>query len=162
MTFFVKPAQDSGMLRDAAPQLVTVILDFDSDAPISTAMMPAMPVSAMVRFVLAALAAGGHGGAAFGAELRTFRQHAGRDLRHIGDDVGAQSHGVRRASLLGLGATLSVCPIGWTEQRTGQQGQQASKTHDSHVSIIPGFRNLPGKGSGDVRRRRWIFQYVRV
>jgi hypothetical protein len=90
-------------------------------------MMPAMPISAAVRFVLAA----GHGGAAGRAQLGTLGDHACRDLRHVRDNIGAQLHGVRRASLLGFGTDFGVSPA---IKSTKQHQQQASKTHDPHMS----------------------------
>jgi hypothetical protein len=94
-------------------------------------MMPAMPVSAAARFVLAA----GHGGATGFAQLRAFRHHAGRDFRYVRNNIGAQLHGVGRASLLDFWADFGVDPaIKSTKQYAGQKNRQASKTHDPHMS----------------------------
>ena len=61
----------------------------------SSSAMPAMPPV----MVSACATAAAHRGAAWRAQLRRFRLHAGRHLGHIRDGVAAQPHGIGRAGL---------------------------------------------------------------
>jgi hypothetical protein len=104
-------------------------------------MMPAMPVSAVVFYILACVAlAGGHRGTAGLAELRIFCRHARRDLHNVRDSIGAQPHGVGCTGLFDFGTGLGVGPVELIKQRAGQQRQPANKAYSPHIGLPPVLR----------------------
>jgi hypothetical protein len=135
MTLSGNFAQGSGKPRDAAPQPGTMRPANSRDA--RSPAMAAMPIRMVV--VYRVLATTLHHCAAGLAELRKLCRHARRDLRDVRNDVGAQPHGVARASLLGIGAALSVGPVKAAKQCADQQCQPANVTNGPHLYFSSGL-----------------------
>src|SRR5580704_6188353 len=96
----------------------------------------------------AATAAAGHRDAALLTDLRALCFHAGGGFRHVRDGVVAQSHGVRRASLLDVdgGRALGAGLVKATkEQRANRQRQPANEKRGPHLSY-PGFEKNSHSG----------------
>ena len=84
------------------------------------------------RRALPVLATATHGQAARLAQLRVLRVHAGRNLRDVRNEFGAQSHRVGRTGLpFGIG-TLRIRAVETINQYAGQQQQPANQTSDPH------------------------------
>lgn len=123
----VMPSRDQGAQaarRDHAPQT-----DWSGNSGL--AAMPAM-VLVVVMVPRPSLFSAVHGDAARLAQLRMFGLHAGGDLGHVRNDVGAQSHGVRCASLpFSIGA-LRIRAADAVSECTGEDRQHADRTKNPH------------------------------
>jgi hypothetical protein len=87
--------------------------------PAVSAAMPG-PMVASLALVPASLTATCHYEAAWLAELRSLRFHARGDLRHVRNNVAAQPHRIRRASLAGRVAALGRRATDVKDNDTGQ------------------------------------------
>lgn len=120
--------------------------------------MPAVPAAmdvAPVAARLMVLATAGHRRTALLAELRAFCVHTCRDFRHIGNDVGAKPHRVRRAGLLDIdgwgGSPLGASPVKAAKQDCAdRQCQPANEMYGPHV-FLPGFKRF-GANLATLRR----------
>src|SRR5208282_3761796 len=77
------------------------------------------------------------------AELPMLFFHAGRDFRHVRNELGAQPHRVGCAGLARLGCALGAGAIELTEKRAGQEPQPAGKTNDPH-GYSPSLETISG------------------
>jgi hypothetical protein len=74
-----------------------------------------------------------HGDPAGRAELPVLRFHAGRNPRHVRDDIGTKPHRIGRARLTGGIAALGGRAVREKSKRTGQQCKRASQLDNTHL-----------------------------
>jgi len=80
-----------------------------------------------------------HGQPTLLGEQPRLRSHAGRDFRHVGNDIATQTHRIRGACLPCRVAALGGRTARATSKRTGQQCKRASQMDNTHV-VIPALR----------------------
>jgi hypothetical protein len=125
-------------LSAAAAQAATRHRDARSQARKnrSSAMMSVVMVIVMVVMRVTAFARGfaAHRHPAPFAELRRLRLHAGRDPRHVGNNIGTKPHCVGRACLTGGVAALGGRAIETAEKQNGQH-KYAGQVNNPHCSL---------------------------
>jgi hypothetical protein len=123
-------------LSGAATQVATRHRDARSQARKnrSSAMMSVVMVIVMVvmRVTPFARRFAAHRHPAPFAELRRLRLHAGRDPRHVGNNIRTKPHRVGRAGLTGGVATLGGRAIETAEKHNGQH-EYAGQVNNPHV-----------------------------
>jgi hypothetical protein len=103
----------------------------------------------------AAAAAAAYGHAAFRAELRPLRPHAGRCPPPVGNEFAAKPHGIRGAGLLDIRA-LGARAVEAAKDCADRQRQPANDMYDPHL-VLPRlelFRS-GAETSGSPKRSRW-------
>lgn len=93
--------------------------------------VPMMVIVAVIMPVMAAMRLAAHGDTASLAELGRLRFHAGRDPRHIRNDIGTKPHRVGRACLAGGLAALGRCMICATKKQ-GEHNDGTGQSNNPH------------------------------
>lgn len=125
--------------------------------------MPAVPPAMPCRLVVVLMPlmpvgfpAGMHGAATGRAELSPLRNHAPRDLRHIGNEIIAEPEGIARAKFAGI--ALGGGPIQTGKERDRRQRQtEEDETQSPHMFTPQTTQATPATThpSGEMVRRRW-------
>jgi hypothetical protein len=93
-----------------------------------------------------AAAATRHGHAALRTDLGVLCFHAGGDLHHVRNDVGAQPHRIGRAGLLHRGGDLGAGATHAAKKKcANRQRQPANKENGPHL-VFPGVERFSRRG----------------
>jgi len=96
-------------------------------------MLPVMPVIVMGARATPLAA---HCHAASLAQLPGLGLHTGRDLRHVGNNVGTKPHRVGRTCLSNGIARLGICAIRQAKRYGRHDGKYARQVNNSHDPFL--------------------------